>query len=158
MKEEELKGLVKMIVEHACALKDKHMGHNIRYKNAHVNYACIFSHSEDEYGELLDAAANLGDVIKETPTGPLFHITAVKTVSGPLKLLKIRRPDPARKERGYADFTIPDFPEFEKEYLPKESFRRMEKKGFYMIELMDPGFDVRAYFSNPPLDEQIGIG
>lgn len=33
----------------------------------------------------------------------------------------------------------------------------MEKPDFYMIELMDPKFDVRAYFSNPPLDEQLNL-
>ena len=31
------------------------------------------------------------------------------------------------------------------------------KEHFYMIELIDPAFDVRVYFSNPPLNIQLGI-
>jgi hypothetical protein len=33
----------------------------------------------------------------------------------------------------------------------------MEKPSFYMIELTDPDFNDRTYFSNPPLTEQLGI-
>jgi len=32
----------------------------------------------------------------------------------------------------------------------------IEREEMEMIELMDPAFDVRAYFSHPPLDEQLG--
>jgi hypothetical protein len=153
METEGLKNLVKSIVEKATALKNKH----IEYKNTPVNYACIFSQSKEEYEELLEAARKIGKVIQETPTGLLFHIEPLETVSGVLKLLKIRIPDPTRPERGDADFTISNFPEFEKKYLSKPGFKIMKKPDFYMIELMDPDFNVRAYFSNPPLNEQLKI-
>ena len=153
MKKAELENLVKEIVEQANVLKNKHTEH----KNAPVNYACIFSQSESEYKELLSATKEIGKVITETPTGFLFHIKPVQTVGGELKLLKIRIIDPTRPERGDADFTIDDFKEFEDKYLPKENFIRMDKKDFYMIELMDKEFNVRAYFSNPPLDKELGI-
>ena len=39
----------------------------------------------------------------------------------------------------------------------KPGFKILRKPDFYMIELMDPDFDVRAYFSNPPLDKQLKI-
>ncbi len=99
----------------------------------------------------------IGKVIQETPTGLLLHIEPIQTVSGVLKLLKIRIPDSTRPERGDADFTISNFSEFKKKYLLKPGFKIIKKPDFYMIELMDSDFDVRAYFSNPPLDQQLNI-
>ncbi len=153
METEDLKNLVKSIVERATALKNKH----IEYKNTPVNYACIFSQNKEEYDDLLETARKIGKVIQETPTGLLFQIEPLQTVSGVLKLLKIRIPDPTRPERGDADFTISNFPEFEKKYLSKPGFKLIQREDFKMIELMDSDFDVLAYFSNPPLDEQLGI-
>ena len=153
MDAEDLKDNVKSIVEKAAALKDLHTTE----KSASVNYACIFSHSKEQYEELLDAAGRMGSVVKKTPTGLIFHIRPLKTVSGRLKLLKIRTPDPTRPELGDADFTVPDFPDFQAKYLSKRGFKLIERENSVMIELMDPGFDVRAYFSNPPLDVQLKI-
>lgn len=153
MRIEDLKTKVKSIVEEATALKNKYIDN----KNTPVNYACIFSQSKEEYEELLEVTRKIGKVVKETPTGLLFHIEPLQTVSGVLKLLKIRIFDLTRPECGDADFTIFDFSEFEKKYLSKSGFKLMQKEDFYMIELMDSDFDVRAYFSNPPLDEQLNI-
>ena len=90
-------------------------------------------------------------------SGILFKIKPLQTVSGILRLLKIRIPDKTRPERGDADFTIKNFSEFENKYLGKPGFKLMPKDNFYMIELMDKEFDVRVYFSNPPLDKQLNI-
>ena len=148
-----MKVKVKEIVEKATALKNKH----IDDKNTPVNYACIFSQSREEYDELLEVTRKIGNVIKETPTGLLFHIKPLQTISGTLKLLKIRIPDPTRPELGDADFTISNFSKFEKKYLSKSGFTLIKKDNFVMIELMDSNFDVRVYFSNPPLDVQLDI-
>jgi len=153
MDTEDLKIRVKNIVEKATALKNKH----IDDKNTPVNYACIFSQSKEEYDELIEIARKIGNVIKETPTGLLFQIEPLQTVSGVLKLLKIRLPDPTRPELGDADFTVSNFPKFEKKYLSKTGFKLIKKEDFVMIELMDSEFDVRVYFSNPPLDVQLNI-
>ena len=153
MESEDLKILVQSIVEKVTTLKNKH----IEYRNTPVNYACIFSQSKEEYEELLEVTRKIGKVIQETPSGLLFQIEPLETVSGVLKLLKIRIYDPTRPERGDADFTISNFPEFEKKYLSKQGFKIMKKPDFYMIELIDSEFDVRAYFSNPPLDKQLNI-
>lgn len=153
MNVDDLKSIVKEIVKQATILKDKY----IEYKEVPVNYACIFSQSKEEYQELLEVTNVIGETIKETPTGPLFKINALDTISGSLKLLKIRLPDPTRLERGDADFTIDNFKEFEDKYMSKPQFKRMDKPDFYMIELMDSDFDVRAYFSNPPLDKQLNL-
>ncbi len=153
MNTENLKIKVKNIVEKAATLKNKH----INNKNTPVNYACIFSQNKEEYNKLLETTQKIGEIIKETPTGPLFQIKSLETVSGILKLLKIRIPDPTRPELGDADFTISNFPEFEKKYLSKNNFKLIQRNNFKMIELMDSNFDVRAYFSNPPLDKQLNI-
>ena len=144
---------IKNIVEKATALKNKHIDN----KNTPINYACIFSQSKEEYKELLETAQKIGKVIKETPTGLLFQIKPLETVSGVLKLLKIRIPDPTRPELGDANFTISNFPEFEKKYLSKSDFKLIQREDFKMVELMDSAFDIRAYFSNPPLDKQLNI-
>lgn len=153
MNTKELKTRVKNIVEKATFLKNKYVDE----KNSPVNYACIFSQSKEEYDGLCKVARKIGSVVKETPTGLLFHIEPLETISGALKLLKIRIPDPTRPELGDADFTVSNFSDFKKKYLAKEGFKLIKKENFVMIELMDPEFDVRAYFSNPPLDVQLNI-
>ena len=153
MNQGDLKTKVKKIVEKATALKNKH----IDEKNTPVNYACIFSQSKEEYDKLLEVTRKIGNVIKDTPTGLLFLIEPLQTISGTLRLLKIRVPDSTRPELGDADFTVSNFPEFEKKYVSKTGFKLIKKEDFVMIELMDPKFDVRAYFSNSPLDVQLHI-
>jgi hypothetical protein len=96
-------------------------------------------------------------VVEETSTGPLFHIQPLNTIAGKLRLLKIRKPDTTRLELGDADFTVSNYPEFKKKYLSQKGFSLIVRKNFEMIELVDPKFSVRAYFSNPPLDKQLGI-
>ncbi len=149
----DLKIRVKDIVKKAVSLKDKYVDD----KTAPVNYACIFSQNKQEYDELLKAAQKIGKVVKETLTGLLFQIEPLLTVAGILKLLKIRVPDSTRPELGDADFTVQNFSEFEKKYLSKDNFKLIKRENFVMIELIDCAFDVRAYFSNPPLDVQLRI-
>lgn len=150
---DDLKTKVQFIVDRASSLKDEYIGKN----DATVNYACIFSQSHEEYNQLTKLVETMGKIAMETPTGLLYQIKPLSTVAGDLQLLKIRLPDTTRPELGDADFTIADFAEFEKKYLLKSQFKRIQKDNFYMIELMDPRHDVRAYFSNPPLDKQLGI-
>jgi hypothetical protein len=148
-----LKQLVKEIVKNANDLKNKRTSE----KNAPVNYACIFCQNEDQYNNLLVTMRNTGEVVKETPMGPLFHISPLNTVAGKLRLLRIRKPDVTRPELGDADFTVTNYAEFKKNYLSREGFKLILRENFEMIELVDPGFNVRAYFSNPPLNKQLGI-
>lgn len=154
MNADDLKITVKNIVEKATALKNKHVDD----KNAPINYACIFSQSKVEYDELIRVTRKIGTVVKETPTGLLFRIEPLQTISGVLELLKIRIPDPTRPELGDADFTVSNFTDFKKEYLSKSGWKLIKKReDFEMLELMDPLFNVRAYFSNPPLDVQLNL-
>ena len=152
MNVDELILLVKEIVEKAIKLKDKHTNQN----SALVNYCCIFSQSNEEYESLINVTNEIGKVIKKTPTGPLFHIS-LETISGKLLLLKIRKPDTTRPERGDADFTVDNYPNFKKKYLSQSGFKLIERETMEMIELVDSEFDVRVYFSDPPLDKQLGL-
>ena len=147
----ELKQFVQEIVEKANALKNKH----ISEENALVNYACIFCQNKEQYNELIELTKTMGKIIKETPTGPLFQIEPLSTVAGEIKLLKIRKPNPTRKELGDADFTVSNYYEFKEKHLSQEGFKLIEREDFEMIELIDPEFNVRVYFSNPPLDKQL---
>ena len=151
---ESIKIRIQQIVETVKELKDKHTTE----KNATVNYACIFSQSQEEYQELVVAAKKIGKIIEETPTGFLFYINPLPTVSGKLELVKIRIPDSTRPERGDADFTISNYLLFKKKYLSRQGFKLIKKReDFEMLEFIDPEFDVRVYFSHPPLDQQVEI-
>lgn len=152
MEADELVTLVQNVVTEARELKGK----QTEFKEAVVNYACIFSQSENEYEELRSIALKIGKVIEETPSGPLYRISPIETVSGILQLLKIRRWDKTRLERGDADFTVKNFDYLKEKYLGKEGFKLIQRENFEMVELTDPAFNVRVYFSNPPLDEQLG--
>ena len=150
---ENLKQFAQEIVKKANDLKNKHTSE----KNAPVNYACIFCQSDEQYNSLVALAQETGKMVEETPTGLLFHIQPLDTIAGKLRLLKIRKPDTTRPELGDADFTVSNYPEFKKKYLSQKGFSLIVRKNFEMIELVDPKFNVRAYFSNPPLDKQLGI-
>lgn len=154
MDENQLKKLIIEIVEKGSILKNKHTDEI----NAPVNYACIFSQSDDEFNTLLETSKKIGNIIEETQTWPLFYIyQPIDTISGQLKLLKIRHPDMTKSELGYADFTIDNYQDFKKKYLSQELFKLIEREDFEMIELMDPKFDVRVYFPDLPLDKQLWI-
>ena len=65
---DELKKLVQEIVARARLLSAKHTSEG----DAPVNYACIFTQSEAENEEMLNLAHQMGVVVDDTPTGPVF--------------------------------------------------------------------------------------
>lgn len=153
MDEKEFHSLVKEIVKQAMILKNKHTSE----KHAPVNYACIFSQNKKENELFIKCAKKMGTIIKETPTGPLFHIRPLQTTAGKLQLLKIRLPDKTRPEQGDADFTVADYSSFKKKYLKKKEFSLIKREYMEMMELVENGSSVRVYFSHPPLDEQLKL-
>lgn len=150
----EFKEKVKYIVEtsYSQALLNK------KHTNLPVNYACIFSHSESEYDELISLASQIGKNIKDTYSGPIFHIKEIETEAGNLKLLKIRQPD-SKKEGiiGYADFTVPNFEEFKSQNLSNSKYYLFDRENYEIIGLDTENSDVETYFANPPLDVQLGV-
>lgn len=148
---ESLKQVVGDIVAQSMALKNRHTAEPA----APVNYACIFTQSAAEHADLTEAVRTLGPVVKETSSGLLYDIGGLETVAGTLRILKIRNPDPTRPERGDADFTVSDYPSFKATYLSRPGFKLITRSYMEMIELMEPGCAVRAYFSDPPVDRQL---
>ena len=149
----ELKEKIQTIVTEGTKLKNQYT----KELNAPVNYACIFSHSEDEFELLINLANGLGSVIRETPTGPIFLIETISTVAGDLKLLKIRKPFENKPQLGYADFTLNNYLDFKKKYLAQEKFKLTVRENYEMIGLEDSTYNVLTYFAYPPLDEQLGV-
>ncbi len=148
-----MKNLVKEIVAQANSFKN-----TLVKENVPVNYACIFSQSEEEFKMLLEATLQLGGkVVIKTQAGPVFQIDPLLTIAGNLQLLKIRKPDPKRPERGDADFTLQNYDQFKKENLSRPDLNLIKRDNFEMIEAISPDYNVLVYFSNPPLDRQLGL-
>ena len=115
----QLKELVQDIVAEAHQLSVAHTD----LSDAPVNYACVFCQSSEEYTSILSVARELGSIVHDTAMGPVFHIAPLATIAGSLHLLKIRRPDPKRPERGDADFTVSNYESFKKEHLSNSGWR-----------------------------------
>ncbi|MCL2280431.1 class I tRNA ligase family protein [Candidatus Saccharibacteria bacterium] len=149
-------GLVKaaqQIVKKAVELKNKHTDDT----SSSVNYACIFCQSDDEYERLVKLVGGFGKEVENHGSGPLFELDeSFLTVAGELKLVRIRKYDDQHKDWGDADFTIEKYDEFKKKYHGNDGWDLIVRD-FEMLELMEKDFPVRAYFSNPPIDKQLGI-
>ena len=141
------------IVKQAASLKNRYTDE----VNAPVNYACVFCQSEKEFKELSKLTKEIGKIVKQTYSGPLFYIKPLHTVAGKLKLLKIRKPDLTKPEEGDADFTVKDYQQFKERYLKLPNFKLIKRPEFEMLELMDNDFNVRVYFSHPTLLEILKI-
>jgi hypothetical protein len=152
MNTEDLKKIVKDIVAQAEQIKQR-----IVNDAAPVNYACIFCQNDEEYALFIDAAKEIGKVVQDTETGLAFQIKPLETVAGDLQILKVRKPDPTRPERGDADFTLSDYKTFKQVHLNQNGFKLIKKSDFEMIEYKDPKENVLLYFSNPTLGQVLGI-
>lgn len=153
MDREEVFGIINYLITECTKLKGKYVDE----KDLEIDYVCIFSHSETEYKQLLKVAGSLGKIAQETPTGPVFAFNSlVETIAGNPKLLKIRKPDVTRPQRGDVDFNT-DYENFKNKYLDNKRFTLIKRESFEMIELRDDAFDVLVYFSSTPLSQQLGI-
>lgn len=153
MDQEDLKNIAKDIVRKATYLKNQYTDQ----KEAPVSYVAIFCQNDDEFKEFTKIVKKFSSVIDKTPTGFHYKIPPLNTVSGPFQILKIRVPDETRPERGDADYNVKNFEEFKKKHLSLKGFKLIKRKNHEMIELMEPGADVRVYFSNPHIDKLLGI-
>lgn len=145
--------VARIIVDTANSLKRKHAP---QYAG-HVSYCCYFSQSEESFEKLNKSVAAVGRLAKDTKTGPVYVVPRIDTVAGPLRVFKVRKVDPSRKELGDADFALQDYESFKRENIGRPGFKLIEREEFEMIELVDPEFNARAYFSNPPIEEHQGI-
>jgi len=126
-------------------------------KNPTIDYVAIFSKDENEFKNLELVAENMGhEVDKETArTGRTFLLDqSLNTSAGVLSLIKIRKPDDTRPQRGAPDFKIQNYPQFKEKYLGSNgNFTLMPKKNYEMIEIK--GVDVLVYIPDKTLGERM---
>lgn len=152
MNQKDLSRIIDYLAINCTKLKDKYIGQDLV-----ADWVCIFSQSDQEYVELKRLASEIGEIVEDTPTGPIYKFNQrPQTIAGKPYLLKIRVPDETRPERGDVDFNT-NYSEFKKQYLDNKNFTLIVRDDFEMVELMDPEFDVRVYFSSEPLSSQLGI-
>lgn len=153
MTQKKFNHIIKYIVEKCVNLKNRY----VKESNLDIDYVCIFSHTQKEYTKLLHYATLAGKKVAETKTGPVFRFyISPKTVAGKPKVLKIRKPDENRRERGDVDFTT-DYLTFKDTYLDNKKFTLITRKNFEMIELHDENYDVLVYFSSIPPSKLLNV-
>lgn len=137
----------------------------IQFKNkytdeisAQIDWVAVFSQNASGYGRFLKETKSMGKIVEDTSTGPIFKLDSpIKTKAGELFIIKIRKPDKTRPQRGDADFRIDNYKEFKEKYFSDKHFSLIERKDYQMLELKDSDFDVLVYFSNPPISEVLGL-
>jgi len=152
MNKNELGEIVNYIIERGLlALKDTDK------KNAVVDYVAIFSRDENEFKNLELVAETMGkEVDKETAkTGRTFLLNEpLNTSAGILSLIKVRKPDATRPQRGAPDFKIQNYQQFRDKYLQSSgNFTLMTRKDYEMIEIK--GVDVLVYIPDKTLGERM---
>ena len=144
MNKKDLQKIINYIIKKTLKLKDKYT----QEKEIEIDYICIFSQRDKEYRDLKDIVSEIGELVWDSPTGPVYKLKVrPQTPAGKPVLLRIRIPDKTRLERGDVDFNT-DYPKFKNKYLKDSHFKLIEREDYEMIELMDIDFDVRVYFSS----------
>lgn len=120
---------------------------------AALDYVAIFSNDQAEFDELLACTQILGQEVDSLTqkTGHTFKLSEpIHTSIGDLSLLKIRKPDATRPQRGAPDFVVADYEAFKKMYLPTSGdFTLMFHPHAEMVELK--GDDVLVYIKERQL-------
>lgn len=144
---------INYIVSHSAELKNKFTDAS----SAPVEFACIFCQNEEEYKRFTHSIEKLGKIVERTQSGLTYLLDKpIETIVGPLRLIKIRKRDPLRPERGDADFNT-DYEKFKKKYIKNSKFELIKRDTFEMLRLSDSNFDVMACFSNIPKSKNLGI-
>jgi len=152
MNAQDLEEIVNHIVDHGL----KAISNNTDEKDLPVDYLGIFAKDDNEFSEINDVLKTLGQPGDKTATssGSTYLLEKpIQTSAGPLKVLKIRKPDPTRPQRGAPDFQVTDYQAFKDKYLSSRSnFSLMLRKEYEMMELK--GEDVLVYFPSKSFDER----
>ena len=150
----DLISIVNYIVEKSIQMKDKYTG----VKDSSIEFACVFCQNNEEYEKLTNEIEALGKVVQSTNTGFTYKLNQpLNTKAGLLSLVKIRKPDPLRKERGDTDFNT-NYQDFKKKYGDKQNFELVKREDFEMLRLSNPQNNVMVCFSSIPLSKVLGIG
>lgn len=153
MSSQELNGLVNYIVNQGLLAIQKSIEEKINFP---VDYVAVFSKDKKENNELLELLKILGKVVEKTSTGITFKLTTpIATNAGKLHLIKIRKFDPIKQQRGAPDFVADDYELLKDKYLHRKNFQLLQRENYEMLELANPEFDVLVYFPNPPLSKDL---
>lgn len=152
MTKQNLEKIVNYIVDQA----QQAISENTDEKDLPVDYMGIFSKDESEFTDMERFVRTLGRAGDRTATstGSTYLLyEPLNTSAGPLKVLKVRKPDPARPQRGAPDFRVKDYKSFKRKYLSSgHNFSLVARKEYEMMELK--GVDVLVYFPSKPFDER----
>jgi hypothetical protein len=144
---------VNYIVSRSTELKNKFTDASL----APVEFACIFCKTDKEYDDLINTITPLGKIVESPGNGFTYFLDKpINTVSGPLRFVKIRKPDSLRQERGDADFNT-NYQEFKKKYGNNPKYELVKRETFEYLRLSDPAFDVLACFSDIPKSKTLEI-
>ncbi|TAK94948.1 hypothetical protein EPO05_05595 [Patescibacteria group bacterium] len=154
MTKQDLEKIVNYIINQALqAIRE-----NTDEKDFQVDYMGIFSKDDTEFMEMERLVGTLGKPGDKTATqsGSTFLLKEpFDTPAGSLKVLKVRKPDLTRPQRGAPDFKIKNYSSFKEKYLlsgKNPNFSLMIRKDYEMLELK--GVDVLVYFPSKSFDER----
>lgn len=146
-------GIINDISNHTTELKNKYTDEY----DVPIEFVCIFCQDEKELKDFTNAIEKLGKIVERTQSGLTYFLDKpILTIAGPLRLVKIRKPDALRLERGDADFNT-DYIRFKKKYQKDSGFELVKRESFEMLRLSNPNFDVMVCFSNIPKSKILGI-
>lgn len=144
---------ISYIVSRSSELKNKFTDAS----SAPVEFACIFCQNDEEYKQFTNLIGKLGKVVERTQSGFTYLLDKpIETIAGPLRLVKVRKPDIQHTERGDADFNT-DYNNFKIKFQGKPGFELIKRESFEMLRLSNPKFDVMSCFSNIPKSKVLGI-
>ena len=148
-----LKKTIQYIAKCSNELKNIHTNETA----APIEFVCIFCQNEDEYNDFTKNISRIGRVAEDTSSGFTYLLDKpINTVAGPLRLVKVRKPDIQRRERGDADFNT-DYTNFGEKYQNNSRLELVKRNTFEMLRLSDPNYDVMACFSNIPKSKNLDI-
>ncbi len=153
MNNSELGKIVNYIIEQGLSAISDNAGE----QKAVIDYVAIFSRDNNEFSDLESVAKTMGQEVDRgtAKTGKTFLLNEpLNTPAGMLTLMKIRKPDATRPQRGAPDFKIENYPQFKSKYLQSSgNFTLMIRKDYEMIEIK--GVDVLVYIPSETLSERM---
>jgi len=151
-----MKNLIKTvtyIVNRSTELKNKFTDELL----APVEFVCIFCQNEKEYKQFTSSVEILGKIVETTQSGFTYLLDKpINTISGSLRLVKIRKQNIQHTKRGDADFNT-NYTNFKKKYQNNSRFKLVKRETFEMLRLSDLNFDIMTCFSNIPKSKNLGI-
>lgn len=112
-----------------------------------ISYLTLYTHRPQEYERLYAFMSELGKP-EEVLDGTKFTLKVpLRTGAGPLKRVRIRRPDPYRAHVGAADFDVGDYTDFRDAEMEQNQgdIRLIQREGYEIMEFHHPDFDIFAY-------------